>query len=92
MLEREGYRVSVKQAGKLGEDIFEQLGFVLSQQAVINKSMQEINKANTVVTLKNIGLTGTWDGSTFIISGDMIGDFIPALEAMGGKKKVAPRK
>lgn len=53
--------------------------------------MQEINKANTVVTLKDIGLTGTWDGSAYIISGDNVGDFIPALEAMGGKKKIAKK-
>lgn len=53
--------------------------------------MQEINKANTVVTLKDLGLTGTWDGSAYIISGDNVGDFIPALEAMGGKKKIAKK-
>lgn len=90
-LEKQGYSVTVRQAGKLSEDLFEQLGSVMAQQAVINESMKEINKGSKVVTFEDININKTMDGDTLVLSGEFKDEFIPTLERMGGTKKIRTR-
>lgn len=87
-LENNGYRVTVKKAGNLSEDLFEQLGSVLSQQAIINESMEEINKGNKVVTLKDLDIKSWMDGDDLVMSGEFMDEYLPTLDKFEGEKKV----
>lgn len=86
-MERQGYEVEVKQAGKMSEDLFEKLGSVMAQQAAFGEAMKKVDPEDRSVTLEKLGIKIERDGSSLRVSGEMIGEFKEALESLGGVRK-----